>query len=71
MYSGCISMQIIAKNVYLYGTGYWCCMSKLWHGIQFETNDILRYSLMVHLSREGVLILCISQFKPYFIAAGT
>ena len=47
MYSGCISMQIIAKKVYLYGTGYWWYMSKLWHGIQFETNDILRYSLMV------------------------
>ena len=47
MYSGGISMQIIAKNVYLYGTGHWWYMSKLWHGIQFETNDILRYSLMV------------------------
>ena len=47
MYPGYISMQIIAKNVYLYGTGYWWYMSKLWHGIQFETNDILRYSLMV------------------------
>ena len=47
MYSGCISMQIIAKNVFLYSTGYWWYMSKLWHGIQFETNDILRYSLMV------------------------
>ena len=47
MYPGCIFMQIIVKNVYLYGTGYWWYMSKLWHGIQFETNDILRYSLMV------------------------
>ena len=47
MYPGCISMQIFAKSVYLYSTGYWWYMSKLWHGIQFETNDILRYSLMV------------------------
>ena len=47
MYSGCISLQITAKNVYSYGTGYWWYMSELWHGIQFETNGILRYSLMV------------------------
>ena len=44
---GFISMQIIAKNVYLYGTVYWWYMSKLWHGFQFETNETLRYSLMV------------------------
>ena len=47
MYPECIFMQIIAKNMYLYGTGYWWYISKLWHGIQFETNDILRYSLIV------------------------
>ena len=47
MYPGCISMQNIAINVYLYGTGYWWYMSKLWHRIQYEADDILRYSLTV------------------------